>query len=353
MKKIVLYAGAVAVSLGFIAWKLNANQHANAERTAIVKESMSGAVPVTVDTVAHKSFQAGFKENGTFEAVNQIELTSEISGRVRELYVKEGSVVSAGQTLARIDNEILSADRVEAQARLDQAKQNLQRYEQALTSGGVTQKQVDDARLQLESDQAHFVQASKNLSNALVKAPVSGIVNTRFVEIGSYLAPGNKIFEIVDDRKLKLVLSVTEYQVVQIKPGEHVKVSASVYPEVTYDGEVTFVSAKGDASLNYPIEIEIKNIPGKELKAGMYGSAQFTGLGNEAALLIPRSAFQGGIRSNRIFVNEGGKAKLRNVVAGRVHGNAVEIREGIAPGDQVITSGQINLIEGTSITVIQ
>lgn len=353
MKKVIIYAGVIAASLALIAWKLNANQRENAARTAVVKESMSGAVPVTIDTVEHQTLNASFKENGKFEAVNQIELTSEISGRVKELYVKEGSAVKAGQPLARIDNEILSADRVAAQARLDQAKQNLQRYEQALQSGGVTQKQVDDARLQLETEQAHFVQASKNLSNAVVKAPVSGIINERFVEIGSYLAPGNKIFEIVDDKKLKLALSVTEYQIVQIKTGDKVAVSASVYPEVTYEGTVTFVSAKGDASLNYPIEIEIKNIPGKELKAGMYGSAQFKSAGQASALLIPRSAFRGGVSSNRIFVNDNGKASIRNVVAGRVHGSSVEIRDGLKPGDQVITSGLINLIEGTPIAVIQ
>lgn len=353
MKKIIIYAGVIAASLALIAWKLNANQRGNAERTAIVKESMSGAVPVTIDTVEHQSLNAGFKENGKFEAINQIELTSETSGRVKELYVKEGSVVKAGQSLARIDNEILSADRVAAQARLDQAKQNLQRYEQALQSGGVTQKQVDDARLQLETEQAHFVQARKNLSNAVVKAPVSGIINARFVEIGSYLAPGNKMFEIVDDKKLKLVLSVTEYQVVQIKTGDKVAVSASVYPEVSYEGVVTFVSAKGDASLNYPVEIEIRNIVGKELKAGMYGSAHFAGVGQSSALFIPRSAFQGGISSNKIFVNDGGLARTRNVVAGRVYVSAVEIRQGLTPGDQVITSGQINLIDGTHIQVIQ
>ena len=353
MKKILTYTGAIAISLALIAWKLNANQRGNAERTAIVKESMSGAVPVTIATVDHEQLHGGFKENGNFEAVNQIELTSEISGRVKELYVKEGSVVSAGQALARLDNEVLSADRIAAQARLDQAKQNLQRYEQALQSGGVTQKQVDDARLQLDSEQARFVQASKNLSNAVVKAPVSGIINNRFVEIGSYLAPGNKIFEIVDEKKLKLTVNVTEYQVVQIKKGDKVTVSASVYPEVKYEGVVTFVSAKSNASLNYPVEIEIRNIPGKELKAGMYGTAHFSGVGNSSALLIPRSAFQGGVSSNRIFVNDDGKAKLRNVVAGRVYGNLVEIRDGLKPGDQVITSGQINLIDGTEISVIR
>ncbi|QLH34043.1 MAG: biotin/lipoyl-binding protein [Cyclobacteriaceae bacterium] len=80
---------------------------------------------------------------------------------MRELYVREGSVVKAGQAIAKIDNEIFSATHAESQVRLEQAKQNLVRYEQALKSGGVTQKQVDDARMQVESAHAQFVQAGK------------------------------------------------------------------------------------------------------------------------------------------------------------------------------------------------
>ncbi len=353
MKKVIIYGGSFVVALVLIAWKLNANKEYNEARTAIVRESSSGAVPVQVKAVKFTALNQTFSENGNFEAVNQIELTSEITGRVRELYVREGSVVKAGQAIAKIDNEIFNASYTEAQARLEQAKQNLTRYEQAFKSGGVTQKQVDDARLQVESAQAQFVQTGKNLRNALVKAPVSGIINKRFVEIGTYLALGNKIVEIVDGSSLKLTVNVSELQIVNIKNGDKVSVTTSVYPETHYEGVVTFVSAKGDASLNYPVEIEIKNISGKELKAGMYGTAHFSGKEGASAILVPRAAFQGGVNSNVVFVNDNGKAKLQKVVTGRSYGDVVEVREGLKAGDEVIVSGQINLVDGTAITIIQ
>ncbi|MCE7863228.1 MAG: efflux RND transporter periplasmic adaptor subunit [Bacteroidetes bacterium CHB5] len=353
MKKILIYGGSIVVALVLVAWKLNANKEYNEARTAIVRESSSGAVPVLVKKATLTSLDQTFSENGNFEAVNQIELTSEISGRVRELYVREGSVVKAGQAIAKIDNEIFSATHAESQVRLEQAKQNLVRYEQALKSGGVTQKQVDDARMQVETAHAQFVQAGKNVNNAIVKAPVGGVINKRFVEVGTYLALGNKIVEIVDGSALKLVVNISEREVVNVKTGDGVTVTTSVYPEISYEGVVTFVSAKGDASLNYPVEIEIKNIAGKELKAGMYGTARFDIKNSGNGLLIPRAAFQGGVNSKMIFVSENGKAKLKRVVTGQSYGDMVEVRDGLKQDELVIVSGQINLVDGTAITILE
>lgn len=351
MKKVIIYVGICVAAVIIIIWKLQSNKHKNEEQTVRVRENLSGAVPVQVDTIALSSFDQQFTANGNFEALKQIELTSEVTGRISELYVREGSVVKPGQVLAKVDNEILNADRIAAQAKLTQSKQDLARYEQALASGGVTQKQVDDMRLQMETAQAQFVEANKKLNNAMVKSPVGGVINERFVETGTYLAPGNKLFDIVDISKLKLAVKVSEYQVIRLKTGEKVKVTASVYPEATYEGNISFIAAKGDASLNYTVEIEIKNIPGKELKAGMYGTANFTPPSQGEALLIPRAAFQGGINSNQIFLADNGKAKLHRVVAGRTYGSLVEIREGLKEHDIVITSGQINLADGTAIVV--
>jgi membrane fusion protein, multidrug efflux system len=353
MKKLLIYGGACIAAVALIVVKLNGNKQKNEEQTARVRESLSGAVPVLIDTVAYTSFDQSFTANGNFEALEQIELTSEVSGRIRELYVREGSAVRPGQVLAKVDNEILRADQIAAQAKLTQSKQDLARYEQALASGGVTQKQVDDMRLQVETAQAQYVQANKNLNNAMVKSPVGGVINERFVETGTYLALGTKLFDIVDISRLKLSVKVSEFQVIRLKTGDKVTVTASVYPEARYDGTISFIAAKGDASLNYTVEVEIKNIAGKELKAGMYGTAHFTPPTQGSALLIPRSAFQAGVNSNRIFLADNGKAKLHTVVAGRSYGDLVEIREGLKARDLVITSGQINLADGTAIVISQ
>lgn len=350
MKKVLLYSFIVIAALALIIWKLQSNKKHNAENTAQVKESASVTVPVNVAKATYTTFNQSFSANGNFQAINDVEFSSEVSGRITQLYVTEGSIVHPGQVLARVDNTIANADLQTAQNNLNQARTDLNRYQQALASGGVTQKQVDDMRLQYENAQARLKQVAKNQSNTTVKSPMYGIINSREVSVGSYLALGTKMFHIVDISKLKLVVNVPESQVVQLKQGDAVKVTANVFPEVNYNGKITFIAAAGDATLNYPVEVQVTNLQGKQLKAGMYGTANFTLPHQAPALLIPRSAFLGGLNSNQIYVLEDGKAKLRQVVSGRVFGDKVEVRSGLKEGETIITSGQVNLTDGTVVS---
>jgi RND family efflux transporter MFP subunit len=127
-----------------------------------------------------------------------------------------------------------------------------------------------------------------------------------------------------------------------------------VFPDKNYGGTVTFIAPKADNSLNFPIEIEIASNPGNQLKAGMYGTAVFS-FGNTApVIVIPRTAFVGSVSTNQVFVVENGNtARLRKVIAGRVLGDKVEVLQGLNEGETIITSGQINLSDGSKITPIK
>lgn len=351
MKKVFLYVIIGIAAVAAILWKLNSNKQKNAERTAIVQESTTGAVNVLTEVVTRTTFDQSLTANGNFAAVKQIDFTSESAGRITQLTVKEGSRVSAGQVLARIDNQVASADLENAQASVNAAKTDMERYQKALASGGVTQKQADDMKLQYQSALSRLTAARKNAQNTQLRSPINGVINAKYVEIGAYLSAGTKLFEIVDISKLKLITNVPESQVVQLKVGQQVPVTTNVYPEVTYKGKITFIAVKGDATLNYPVEIEVDNISDKALKAGMYGSATFDLPEQEPVLLISRAAFYAGLTSNLVYVLENGRSKSVKVVSGRVIGDKVEIRKGLKEGDIVITSGQVNLVNGTEVSV--
>ena len=151
-----------------------------------------------------------------------------------------------------------------------------------------------------------------------------------------------------------MAIAVNETQVANLKLGDKVDVKASVFPDQNFGGTVTFIAPKADASLNFPVEIEIASNPGNELKAGMYGTAKFS-FGNSASVIvIPRSSFVGSVSTNQVFVVENGNtARLRNIVAGRVLGDKVEVLQGLNEGETIITSGQINLVDGSRITPIK
>ncbi|HOD11415.1 MAG TPA: efflux transporter periplasmic adaptor subunit, partial [Flavobacterium sp.] len=133
-----------------------------------------------------------------------------------------------------------------------------------------------------------------------------------------------------------------------------INVGTNVYPDKNFTGKITFVAPKADASLNFPVEIEIANNATKDLKAGMYGTAKFASNQQKQTLkIVPRNAFVGSVSSNQIFVIENGTAKLKKVTAGRILGDKVEILNGLNDGETVIVTGQINLQDGSKVEVIK
>lgn len=348
-KKGILSIVAVIAILALIAWVLNNNKKKNAEITAIVSSGNVGLVAVNTEKVSKTAINLDFSANGTFAANQDLIVAAENAGRVTRILVDEGSRVSKGQLIARIDADLLNVDVETAKANYQSAVRDLERYESAFKTGGVTQQQLDNARLNVQTTQARLQSANLKSSDANIKSPISGIINKRFVEQGSYVNVGNQIVEIVDVSKLKLQVTANESQVVQLKLGDQVAIKSNVFSGITFTGKINFIAPKADNSLNFPVEVELSNNTDGKLKAGMYGTAVFDFPDQAAAITVPRSAFVGSISSNKVFVLEGNKAKERQVIAGRNLGDRVEVIEGLKEGELVITSGQVNLVDGTEV----
>jgi membrane fusion protein (multidrug efflux system) len=161
------------------------------------------------------------------------------------------------------------------------------------------------------------------------------------------------MFDIVNVSKLKLKVTVNESQVASLKLGNTIQVTSSVFPDKTFTGKITFIAAKADESLSFPVEIEITNNADNSLKAGMYGTANFGSKQKQQLKVVPRNAFVGSVSSNEVFVVENGIAKLKKVIAGRILGEQVEIVDGLSDGDTVIVTGQINLQDGNAVEIIK
>lgn len=347
---VAIIAGAL-FTIGYI---LAANKKKNAEKTAIVSQIASSSVPVKTAQVEKIPMMLGFSANGNFEPVQQLNFAAENSGRVVKVLVDEGTQVRIGQTLAIIKTDVLEIELETAKASYENALKDMQRYEAAYETGGVTRQQLDQAKLALENAKARLGQARIRIDEANIKSSINGIVNKRYIEPGAVVSPGTQLFELVDISKLKLSVSVNENQVAGLKVGDKVEVAASVFPDRKYTGTIIFIAAKADASLNFPVDIEIGSNPDNQLRAGMYGTAFFGSNEEVPVLAIPRSAFLGSVSSNQVFVAENGTvARLKTVVAGRIFGDNVEILKGLNIGETIITSGQINLSDGTKITPIK
>lgn len=354
MKKLLYIVIGIAV-IALIAFILMNNKKENEAKTAIVAEK-NAAVSVKIDTVKTEEVSLDFVSNGNFEPIQELKFSAEKSGKVVKVLAKEGDYVTVGQTLAIVRSDVLNVDAQNANATYQNAVTDYNRYENAFKTGGVTKQQLDQAKLAMVNAKSQLTQANINVGDTRIKAPISGFINKKYIEPGSILAgaPATELFDIVNVSKLKLKVTVNESQVASLKVGTTINVSASVYPDKTFSGKITFIASKADESLNFPVEIEITNNASNDLKAGMYGTAEFASKQQKQSLMIvPRNAFVGSVSSNQIFVVENGTAKLKTVTAGRILGDKVEILKGLSDGEQVIITGQINLQNGSKVEVIK
>lgn len=332
---------------------LSKNKEENAAKTAIVAQA-DGSVAVRTIAVQKDSLVQNIMANGNFIPGQQINFSAENSGRVTKVLVDEGSNVRVGQVLAIIKADQLNVDVESAEAAYINAKNDLERYQSALQTGGVTGQQVDQAKLALTNAQARLQQARLKVGDTYVRSSINGVVNKRLIEPGAVVAPGTQMFEIVNIAQLKLAVTVNEQQVAQLQEGDIVKIKLSVFPDESYSGKISFIAPKSDETLSFPLEISLTANPGNKIRAGMYGTAEFDFGATTPVLMLPRTAFVGSVSNNQVFVSAGDSvARLRTVTAGRIVGENVEILQGLTEGEKVITSGQVNLNDGTAITIVK
>ncbi len=354
MKKNILIIIALLGSLALIVFILNKNKAENKAKTDIVAEK-NAAVAVKVATVKTDNIALDFTTNGVFMPTQELTFCAEKSGKVINVLVDEGDYVSIGQPLLTMRADVINVNAGTAKAAYETAKTDYARYENAYKTGGVTKQQLDQAKLQLTNAESNLKQANINVGDTKVKAPIKGYINKRYIEPGSILTgmPATQLFDIVDVSKLKLKVNVTENQVASLKLGQYVEIRSTVYPDKTFSGKIIFIAPKADASLNFPVDIEVTNNASSSLKAGMYGTAVFGGSQKQELKVVPRTAFLESVNSNQVFVVENGVAKLRKVVAGRILGDQVEIIDGLSDGETVIVTGQINLQDGNAVEILK
>lgn len=351
MKKVVITGIIVIAALAGIMYVLNNHKAENQAQTDIVGQTNS-YVAVRVETVDFREVNGQYIANGTFAPKQEVKISAETPGLVTRVLVDEGSYVKAGQTLAVIKADQQNVNLANAQAMYNNAQTEVARFESAYATGGVTKQQLDQVKLQLVNAKNNLSSAQISAGDVNIKASFAGIINKKNIEPGSFVNPGMELFEVVNVSTLKLKVNVDEKHVGTLKVGQTIKVESPVLADQEFSGKISFIAPKADASLNFPVELDIQNNASNALKAGMYGNAYFGDSQLANVLVIPRTAFVGSVSSNQVFVHKDGKAVLTKVVSGRTFGEYIEVISGVEKGAQVITSGQINLIDGTAVEII-
>ncbi len=351
MKKLI-YIVIVLLAVGAVAFTL-ANNKEEMKVAAAVASRTSKAIPVKLTEVKTGKTDRSFAVNGTFSPYQSLSLLSETQGQVLKLNKRKGDQVKAGEVLAQVEDEVLHANVIMAKANFEKSKRDMERFEKLSSGEAITKRQLEDVKLGYENAQAQLITARQRLEKARITAPISGVINEIYIEKGSFLNPGSKLFDIVNVDRLKLNTKVSEREVLLLQENAKVQVRADVMPEKSFEGTVTAIGASADKALKYDVEIEVKNASETFLRAGMYGTASFEAADTADAMLIEREAIATSLQNPKVYVVKDGKAFLKDVTIGIVANDKVEITGGLERGEQVVLSGQINLREGTVVSVLK
>lgn len=333
-------------------WKLKENKRKMA-RQSDLSLVMNQAIPVTVATARPATFENAFTVNGAFQPSQQMMMISDVSGKVTQLNIQDGSFVRAGQTVLSVDKEYLQNELEAAEIKLAKAEKDLARMENLIGDGGITQAKYEEVQTEVESGKVKLKSLKKRISDTDVKAPITGYISQKRVESGSVLGPGAPIAMIVNINPIVLITFLTEEQIISIKEGQKTQVAVDVYPDLLLDGTVSFIAVQSDNFKRFMVKIKVPNPKDTPIKAGMSGKVTFTSNGPSEVLSIPRAAFVGSLLEGQVYRIENEKAILTTVKTGETDDGKVQITEGLDAGDQVVISGKINLRDSTPVEIIK
>jgi multidrug efflux pump subunit AcrA (membrane-fusion protein) len=258
IRKILIPSIITILLVAIVAWKLSSNKKVMEEKAAIA-ETKTVVFPVTVVHSKSQLLNQLIEVNGVFNPNHSLNFLSELSGRIVQLSIREGQMVSKGQQIAKIDDEQLLIDIELATATLDKAKSDLIKYEGMLAGNAATKQQIEDFKMQVKSAEARLATLKRQLRATKIVSPISGVVNKLSLEVGSFVSPGASIAEILDISSLKMKASLLDRDVVRFKVGQTITVKPDLYPTSPRNGKITYIASKADASRNYSVEIELAN----------------------------------------------------------------------------------------------
>ena len=275
------------------------------------------------------------------KVVNNI--AAQAGGRLKQLLVKVGDRVGAGQAVARME----ATQAAQAQIQLADAKTNFARMDELYKVGGVSKAQWEQAKSAVDQAKLAYGNAAEN---TVLRSPISGFVTAKNYDNGDMTSPQLPVVVIQQIAPVKAVIGVSEQYYSYLKKGAAATLSVDALGEETFSGVVTNIFPTLDpVTHTVSTEIEVANKDLK-LRPGMYARVHLD-FGTKEALTVPDKAIvrQAGSGARYVYVFSGGKAVYRAVELGQQQGDLYEVVSGLNAGDQVITSAPSNLKNGLSV----
>jgi len=303
--------------------------------------------------------QDRFAAVGTVVAVQGTVIRAETEGMVNDILFEAGAQVEAGTPLVQLDMDLEQAQLREAEAAAELARIQLKRAQELGKRSYIAQSEFDSIRSSVKQANAQVDYMRAVIAKKTIRAPFSGTLGIRRISVGEFIDKGSAIVSLQALDPVYVDFSLPQQRQSDLTPGLAVQVSADAYPDQPFEGQITAFNPDIDpVTRNIRVQATLPN-PDSKLRPGMYVSLQVVKQQKRRALMIPATAVQYGPYGNSVFIIEHGEGDhqdamtLRQQVVslGRRQGDYVEVTEGVAEGDLIVSTGVFKLRPGMAVVV--
>src|SRR5712664_719975 len=297
---------------------------------------------------------------GDLAAVHQVNVTSDVSGRITDIMFTAGATVKAGSPLVQLFDGPDQGDLASFKAQATVAQLSLDRAKQLASRQFGPQATVDTAQAAYDQASAGIAKTEAIISQKLVRAPFDGELGVRHVEVGQYLTAGTQIVTLTDLSAVYANFTTTEKDRATLKVGQTVRVVVDAYPARKFEGKITTIEPQINTDTrSIRIQATIAN-PDHILKPGMFATTTVVLPDKPPVVVVPETAVDYTLYGDSVYLltekkEDDGKTSLTAVrtfvqAGNRIEGRA-EILSGLKPGDRVVAVGQLKLQSGSAVTI--
>jgi membrane fusion protein, multidrug efflux system len=311
-----------------------------------------------VKTEAVPRFATGI---GSVTAVHQVTINPEVGGRVTKISFEPGTTLKAGDPLVQLNDAPERGDLASYQAQARWAEATLQRSSELAKRDFTARETVDQKQGQLDQAKAMIIKTEALIAQKLIRAPFSGQLGMRQIEVGQYLTPGAPIVTLTDLSMLYVNFTLPSQMRSGITVGQRVNVTADAFPGRTFTAEVTTIEPQVSADTRtMTVQATMRN-PENGLLPGMFVNAAVVLPPQSDVMVLPETAVDYTLYGDSVYViREDGKdakgqpilkAVRTPVKTGERIGGKVAILQGLEPGERVITAGQVKVQSGALVAI--
>jgi membrane fusion protein (multidrug efflux system) len=345
--KTLVYSLLLIGLVGLIGYRITKNSDSKGP-----KDKEKDKQPITVSgTVVHlQTFDNNLSLSGSIEANEQVEIRSEVSGIVKNIYFQEGSNVTKGQVLFKVNDIELKAQLAQAKTKESLASENERRAKLLLQKEAISQEEYDVARADYQSAKAQSQLIQAQIEKTSVRAPFSGKIGLRSISPGTYVTPTLLVAKLVNSGELKITFSIPEKYASQVKKNATItfKVTGS---NQSYSAKIYAIEPEVEiATRTLKVRALANNKNGK-LLPGTFADVQLPLDIIKDAVVIPTEAIIPVQNGKKVFIANKGMAKEVIVETATRTDASILVLSGLKVGDTVLTSGVMSLKDESPIVV--